>query len=132
MEQLGHQHRLLLDTIYGVLLKEERWPSYIYLERVLAGQHDIELQELRETLPEYLTSMPPARYPVSDQQEVQLTVDGLLRCTDTGEDAPLFFRIFREFVELDRKLVPTSMDSIPNPCLTSEELSVAWVLPAST
>src|SRR6266480_2922994 len=129
---LNEEHRHLLDAVYGVLLKEGRWPPYQYLERIFYLQFDLDLGEICKTIPDWLTTLPRAPYPASPEQLVAVTIAGLQHCPAAGADVALFFRIFRQFVELEKTLVPTSLDAIPMPCLATDELAGQWGLEEST
>jgi hypothetical protein len=127
LDQLTEGHLNLLDTIYDTLRTKERWPTYGYLEDLLDSKFDANIEELGRTIPEGLTTLPLGGYRASEQQEIQLTIDGLRRSDLPGaaEDVELFFRIFRRFVSEQKNLVPT-IESQPKPCLATEGLSMEW------
>jgi hypothetical protein len=75
--QLTEGHLNLLEEVYRVLRDHAKWPTFGYLERFLDTRFDTDIEELMETLPHRLTTLPPGRYPVGEQWEVKLTIEGL-------------------------------------------------------
>ncbi len=127
VNQLTEGHLNLLETIYDVLRTQDRWPPYRYLEDYLYSKFDLNIEDLARTLPRDLTDLPPPGYAANDQQEIRLTIEGLRQVELPGasDDVDLFFRVFRRFVVELKRLVPT-LDAQPNPCLTTDGLSVEW------
>lgn len=122
--ELTNDQLNLLETIYDVLRREGAWPPYGYLEDFLDTQHGIDIDEVNRSLPPRLTTLPPSPYTPSEQQEVQITIDGLryVELPGAAADVELFFQIFRRFVTEQRTIRPT-VDARPKPCLTTDGLS---------
>ena len=125
--QLTEGHLNLLQTIYDVLRTQDRWPPYRFLEDYLDTKYRLDIEKLAGTLPRNLTTLPLPWHPKNDQQEIQLTIEGLrhVELPGASDDVGLFFRIFRRFVEELNRLVPT-IDAQPNACLTTDGLTIEW------
>lgn len=125
MDELPQDQLNLLETIYDVLRTQDRWPPYRFLEDYLDAKYRIDIEKLAGTLPRNLTTLPLPWHPKNDQQEIQLTIEGLrfVELPGADDDVGLFFRIFRRFVEELNRLVPT-IDAQPNPCLTTDGLTI--------
>jgi len=116
-------HRTLIGLIYEARREHGKWPIYEYIDRVMDIKYEIELEELSKTLPAGLTTLPPAPYPASPGQEILITIAGAQYCPDAAADMALFFAVFRTMVGLSKSLMPTNVDSVPNPCLETDTLS---------
>jgi hypothetical protein len=127
MIQLAGGQLNLLETIYDVLRTSDKWPPYRYLEDYLYRRFKLDIDDVRETLPTNLTSLPPPGYPANDQQEISLTIEGLryVELPGASDDVELFFRVFRRFVMEDERIEPI-VEGQPNPCLTVSDLSEEW------
>jgi TIR domain len=125
--QLTEGHLNLLEEVYRVLRDHGKWPTFGYLERFLDTRFDTDIEELMETLPHRLTTLPPGRYPVGEQWEVKLTIEGLryVELPGAAEDVGLFFRVFRQMV-VQKKSIDFTVEAQPKPCLTTDGLSAEW------
>src|SRR5438552_3504176 len=101
VDELSQDQLNLLETIYDVLRTQDRWPPYRFLEDYLDAKYRIDIEKLAGTLPRNLTTLPLPWHPKNDQQEIQLTIEGLryVELPGADDDVGLFFRIFRRFVE---------------------------------
>jgi hypothetical protein len=122
--QLSDAQALVLASIYDVVQRHGKWPTYGYLERFLDREYDLNIEDISATMPPRLTTLPPGRYPVGEAWEVKLTVEGLqyVRTPAAVEDLDRFLLVFRRMVKQEKD-IPVSVESQPKPCLTTDGLS---------
>ncbi len=115
----------VLNAIYDLFVRFNRWPTFSELDKYLDGKGESEVDEVLTSMPEGLLYGVGA--PLVPATEIALTAVGLRACHHSGEELDVFLRIVRHAIQLEQEQGVGE----PQPSLIPADIAGAVALPAA-
>jgi hypothetical protein len=118
----------VVETVYALLFAAGVWPRFSDLDRFLDHRGEPDTQSLLLGMPAgLLYGVSPDRPALLDEQEIALSVAGLVACAQAAADLGLFLEIVRFAAQLEQAIELGE----PYPALSSDSIARGVSLPAA-
>lgn len=114
---------LLLQTVWDLLTREDHWPSYRSVDRLLYREQRLDVAEVIARTPEtlFLGGRPVGAAPPDPDGQLSLTAAGAAACAGSDTALRIFLAAVRLAAEAELQSIPDGQD----PTVTFEEASAA-------